>query len=123
MAKNDYDLDFDFDKEYGFDPKAFLGDEPFDDNMDLSEFSDEELGLSPSDREEPPKEPLDQEEDDFDLDDLDMDDFLNLGTPRGPSNPDPETQEEDIPEDMDWSDELDFPADEDAEEFPDDPEP
>ncbi len=123
MAKNDYDLDFDFDKEYGFDPKAFLGDEPFDDNMDLSEFSDEELGLTPPDKEEVPQDAQEQAEDDFDLDDLDMDDFLNLGTPRGPSNPDPETQEEDIPEDMDWSDELDFPADEDAEEFPDDPEP
>jgi len=50
MAKNDFDIDFDFEKEYGFDPKAFLGAEEYDENIDLSEFSDEELGLaSPED--------------------------------------------------------------------------
>ena len=41
MAKNDFDIDFDFEKEYGFDPKAFLGTEEYDENLDLSEFSDE----------------------------------------------------------------------------------
>ena len=46
MAKNDFDIDFDFDNEYGFDPKAFLGTEEYDENIDLSEFSDEELGLN-----------------------------------------------------------------------------
>ena len=25
MGKNDFDIDFDFDEEYNFDPKAFLG--------------------------------------------------------------------------------------------------
>ena len=46
MDKNEFDIDFDFEKEYGFDPKAFLGTDEYDDNIDLSEFSDEELGLS-----------------------------------------------------------------------------
>ena len=27
MAKNDFDIDFDFEKEYGFDPKAILDSE------------------------------------------------------------------------------------------------
>ena len=46
MGKNDFDIDFDFEKEYGFDPKAFLGTEEYDENIDLGEFSDEELGLA-----------------------------------------------------------------------------
>ena len=46
MGKNDFDIDFDFEKEYGFDPKAFLGSEEYDEDIDLSEFSDEELGLT-----------------------------------------------------------------------------
>ena len=46
MAKNEFDRDFDYEKESDFDPKAFLGTEEYDDDIDLSEFSDEELGLS-----------------------------------------------------------------------------
>jgi len=72
MGKNDFDLDFDFEKEYGFDPKAFLGTEEYDENIDLSEFSDEELGLTSQ------SEPA-EDSDSFDLDE-DMDDFLNLGS-------------------------------------------
>ncbi len=45
MGKNEFDRDFDYEKEYGFDPKAFLGTEEYDENIDLSEYSDEELGL------------------------------------------------------------------------------
>ena len=45
MGKNDFDIDFDFDEEYGFDPKAFLGAEEYDKNMDPDAFTDEELGL------------------------------------------------------------------------------
>ena len=33
MGKNDFDIDFDFDEEYNFDPKAFLGTEEYDENM------------------------------------------------------------------------------------------
>ena len=46
MGKNDFDIDFDFNDEYGFDPKAFLGTEEYDENIDLDAFSDEELGLT-----------------------------------------------------------------------------
>ena len=50
MDKNEFDRDFDYEKEYDFDPKAFLGTEEYDDDIDLSEFSDEELGLTDADR-------------------------------------------------------------------------
>ena len=63
MAKNDFDIDFDFEKEYGFDPKAFLGTEEYDENIDLSEFSDEELGLDTR-KQSSAQEP--EEEDAFD---------------------------------------------------------
>ena len=43
MGKNDFDIDFDFEKEYGFDPKTLLGSDANDDTVDLNEFSDEEL--------------------------------------------------------------------------------
>ena len=64
MAKNDFDIDFDFEKEYGFDPKAILDSEYTDEDLDLSQFDDEALGLD-----------LDEaasEFDDFDLDSLDL---------------------------------------------------
>ena len=35
MAKNDFDIDFDFEKEYGFDPDA-MGSEYTEDDFDLS---------------------------------------------------------------------------------------
>ena len=34
MAKNDFDIDFDFEKEYGFDPKAILDSEYTDEDLD-----------------------------------------------------------------------------------------
>ena len=61
MAKNDFDIDFDFEKEYGFDPKAILDSEYTDEDLDLSQFDDEALGLDDSD-----------EFADFDLDSLDL---------------------------------------------------
>lgn len=45
MAKNDFDIDFDFEKEYGFDPNAILDSEYTDDNLDLSGFVDEDLDM------------------------------------------------------------------------------
>ena len=67
MAKNDFDIDFDFEKEYGFDPKDMLGNDELIDDMD---FSDDELGLSPKEK---------KNHSDFELDDeLNMDDFLNM---------------------------------------------
>ena len=74
MGKNDFDIDFDFDEEYGFDPKAFLGTEEYDKNMDPDAFTDEELGLTDQKKASKPAA-----EEDFDLDDdLDLDDFLNM---------------------------------------------
>lgn len=88
MGKNDFDLDFDFEKEYGFDPKAFLDAEAYDENIDLSTFTDEELGLTPQ---SVPKEEEDEDTDsDFDLDE-DLNDFLTMG--------DPDVEEEELPED------------------------
>ena len=74
MGKNDFDIDFDFDDEYNFDPKAFLGTDEYNDDIDLNAFTDEELGLTHQ-----KKSDKAAEEEDFDLDDLDVDDFLNMG--------------------------------------------
>ena len=94
MGKNDFDIDFDFNEEYGFDPKAFLGTEEYDENIDLDAFSDEELGLT-----KPKKASAPAAEEEFDLDDdLDADDFLNMR--REDAEPEPEeTPEEDWAED------------------------
>lgn len=69
MAKNEFDADFDFEKEYGFDPNEFL-DSDVDADIDFSQFDEEEPGADI---------PGGTEEDfsDIDLDGLDLDD-LNL---------------------------------------------
>lgn len=109
MGKNDFDIDFDFNEEYGFDPKAFLGTEEYDENIDLDAFSDEELGLT-----SPKKASAPAADEEFDLDEeLDPDDFLNLSSQEETAAPEEE------PEDN-WSDEAaDFAEeDEDEEEEP-----
>ena len=74
MANNDFDIDFDFNKESDFDPKAFLGTEEYDENTDPDTFTDEELGLT-----SPKKASAPAPEEDFDLeDDLELADFLNM---------------------------------------------
>ncbi len=104
MGKNDFDIDFDFDEEYGFDPKAFLGTEEYDKNTDPDAFTDEELGLTNQKKASRPAA-----EEDFDLDDdLDLDDFLNMAAAEE------ETKEEEEPE-------ADPPSDEAEEEFEDEP--
>jgi len=104
MGKNDFDIDFDFEEEYGFDPKAFLGTEEYDENIDLNAFSDEELGLTNQ------KAKKAAAEEDFDLDDeLDLDDFLNMGKE--------EIMEEEEEPEEDWPEEA-VPADEAEAEFP-----
>jgi len=65
MAKNDFDIDFDFEKEYGFDPKAILDSEYTDEDLDLSQFDDEALGIDLG-------QDSDREFDDFDLEGLDL---------------------------------------------------
>lgn len=127
MAKNDFDIDFDFEKEYGFDPKAVLDSDYSDDDLDLSQFDDEALGLDAD---------TDGDFDDFDLDNLDdldldgptgaesepvqaaapgrssdPDDFDDLGDRNDLGGPDAEGDLDD----MDDLDDLDF-EDEDLEE-------
>lgn len=70
MAKNDFDIDFDFDEEYGFDPKAVLGDEFEDADLDFSDLEDMDLDLEEEQASE--KEP---DYSDFDLDSMDLDDL------------------------------------------------
>lgn len=123
MAKNDFDIDFDFEEEDNFDPTAFLGEEGYDRDIDLNSFSDEELGLRPQDG-------------NFDLDeDLDTEDFLNLSEVEDeeeedwedeeavepepdPADPAPEEGEEEFPEEYEeYSEEEEFvPEETDTEE-------
>ena len=100
MGKNDFDIDFDFEKEYGFDPKDFLGSEENDNEIDLSEFSDEELGLkAPAKDEDLDLGGLDLNGDyDMGDDDLDLDDFLNLGNQEQPADVQEDPEEEYLPE-------------------------
>ena len=49
MAHDDFDVNFDYDQDLGFDPKSFLGDTENHDDIDLNEFTDEELGLTDPD--------------------------------------------------------------------------
>lgn len=79
MTSDDFDINFDFDKEYDFDPKILSGDDGLDDDIDLSQFSDEELGLKP-DAADDGGEPLPEEEGDFDFD---FDEFLATGETDG----------------------------------------
>ena len=71
MAKNDFDIDFNFEEEYGFDPKAILDSEFEDQDLDLSEFEEDALGidLAAEDAEE-------ADYSDFDVDDLDLDESV-----------------------------------------------
>ena len=119
MGKNDFDIDFDFEKEYGFDPKAFLGTEEYDDDIDLSEFTDEELGLS-SKSEKQPEQITAEEAPDAGFaaeEDLDLDDFLNMGSQEEPEQ---DFAEEESPEEV-YEEEEEAPvySEENDADFPD----
>ena len=103
---------------------AFLGSEEYDENIDLSEFSDEELGLSSQKKNTAAEDTADDQEDfsldgleldgDFDLEDQpdeDLDDFLNMG--RASQDYDREEPDEDFPE---FSDDPEFSEDADPEQ-------
>ena len=100
MAKNDFDIDFDFEKEYGFDPKAILDSEYTDEDLDLSQFDDEALGLDDN-----------GEFADFDLDSLDLmeEEPVVKNAPKAAEAPVFEDEEE-----------LDLDFEEVAEEYEDD---
>ena len=73
MAKDKFDMDFDFEKEYGFDPNEFLdGDQDAD--IDISEFAEDVPAAAPAAEEDF----SDMDLDDLDLDGLDLSD-LDLG--------------------------------------------
>jgi len=95
MAKNDFDIDFDFEKEYGFDPKAILDSDYSDDDLDLSQFDDDILDRKPE-----------QEFDDFDLDDLDLDEDETAPEATVYQK---KAEEADDLDDLDFDDEEDYP--------------
>ena len=106
MAKNDFDIDFDFEEEYGFDPKAVLGEEFDDEDLDFSDLDDIDLDMD--DSEEAAQEP---DYSDFDVDALDLDD-LNLEE-EVPVREEPQVEAE---EEEDLFDAEDFDDDFDDEE-------
>lgn len=73
MSNDDFDINFDFDKEYDFDPKILSGQGDIDEDIDLSQFSDEELGLKTDDA-DVPQDSQSEGEDDLDFD---LSEFLN----------------------------------------------
>ena len=102
MGKNDFDIDFDFEKEYGFDPKAFLVAEEYDEDIDLSEFSDEELGLaSQADAEAQEEYTSDEDED--------LDEFLSEDDQEEEDAEDFEMEEEDFSAEEPKQPEEDYP--------------
>ena len=104
MGKNDFDMEFNFDEEFDFDPNAFLNGEDFDKDIDLSEFTDEDLGLSPASSED--AAPAEAEEElDF-ASDLDLKDLLDLG----------EEEDADLTADFDFQEDFEESAEEEAEE-------
>ena len=131
MAKNDFDIDFDFEKEYGFDPKEILDSDSSDEELDFSEFSEEDVTL-------------DSQEDDFAEDDLGDFDFSSLGLDEefsASAEPEEEYQmdftleEEEVPEappsrerytreepvfDEEEEDDFDLPEEDDFDDFGED---
>jgi len=67
MGKNDFDIDFDFEKEYGFDPRELLGEEEYDEDTGDSVLAEEA-------QEQPAEGSFDADEE------MDFDAFLNMGT-------------------------------------------
>lgn len=98
MTNDDFDINFDFDKEYDFDPKILSGDEGFDEDIDLSQFSDEELGLKSqgSDAPEDSSGETPEGDGDFDLD-FDVSEFLDADEESGDAFTDEELID-DVPE-------------------------
>ena len=111
MAKNDFDIDFDFEKEYGFDPTGILDSEYTDDDLDMSEYDDVALNLD---------QHADIDFDDFDMDvpakrsapayededmfDLEPEDGLEMGA----NGLDFDDEEELYPDDADLTADMDF---------------
>ena len=67
MGKNDFDIDFDFEKEYGIDPADLMTTEEYDETMD---FTGEDFDIPET------VHASETEEDDFDFD-ADLSAYLN----------------------------------------------
>ena len=114
MAKNEFDIDFDFEKEYGFDPKAILDSDFTDDDLDLSEFDEGQLGLDLSGN---------KDEDDFDFSALGLDEDKNEEEEPLPEEPADEfgfDEDLDAEEELEEEEVLDFEEDDFDEEYDDD---
>ena len=106
MAKDDFDLDFDFEKEYGLDPQLFLDADEYD------AASSQSANQNPNGRSYASDE-ADADEKPFDID-TDLDDFLNMGMEdvqdEADAFPDedlmdtPEFSDDELPDDMDLPD-------------------
>ena len=117
MGKNDFDYNFDATNDDDFDPTAFLGSEDFDENMDLSEFSDEDFDLTGAE-EDFPLDDADGEYDpnqDYDFGD-DMGDFLR--EEEEAEEPSPESFEEEPGEEPEYSENDEEAPEEEEEERP-----
>ncbi len=62
MDKNEFDTDFDFEKEYGFDPNEFLSE---DDDFSYSDLLDDDTSDAPEYQEGNQEEPAQQEDEDM----------------------------------------------------------
>lgn len=87
MENNEFDRNVDLGSEDFFDPEAFLGSEDYGDDIDLSQFSDEELGLSPMEETQDQAFLKNTSEDDFNLDFLDDSDDVSDGATKRLSFP------------------------------------
>ena len=106
MAKNDFDIDFDFDEEYGFDPKTVLGSDLEDDDLDISGFDADELDVDLSEG-----DAADTDFADFDLDSLDLGD-VDLSDVEEPVQEPQVAEEEELLEDDLFDEDEDFQDDE-----------
>ena len=126
MAKNDFDLDFDFEKEYGFDPKSILDSDYNEEDLDLSQFDDEQLSIDLDSELTGSDEFTDFDLDSLDLSDLDLSGLdlsdvelpadLLAGEPAAPETPAPAFVPEEAAEEDPDEDDLDFEEDEDDED-------
>ena len=110
MAKNDFDIDFDFEKEYGFNPNAILDSEYTEEDLDLSEFDDglelnqhTDVDYDDYDLNTPASAPV-YAEDDEDLFDMEPEDGLEMGI----NGLDFDDEEDLYPDDADLTADMDF---------------
>ena len=121
MAKNDFDVDFDFEEEYGFDPKTILGSDFEDDDLDISGFDADALGVDLPEEADADAGYVDFDLDSLDLGDVDLGDDLVAEEPVQEQENAPVAEEESVEADLfedaeDFRDEEDF---EDEDEFED----